>query len=181
MTATAADPRSSRPPADEYAPYYGKYIIKVGDGDVLATLTSQIGETFSLLRGIPESRGGFRYAEGKWSIRESIGHVADTERIFVYRAVRFSRNDATALPGFDENAFVANASFDQRSMTSLLDEFEAVRRATVAFFGGLSPDEMSRRGTASGHPFSVRALAWIIAGHELHHREILNTRYLVTG
>jgi uncharacterized damage-inducible protein DinB len=154
-------------------------LYTVADG--MGALTSQVGETLAQLRAIPESRGGHRYAEGKWSIRESIGHMADTERVFAYRAVRFARNDSTALPGFDENAFVANASFDQRSMTSLIDEFEAVRRATIAFFGGLAPDEMLRRGTASGHPVSVRALAWITAGHELHHREILNTRYLSTG
>lgn len=178
MTATAVDPRSTRPAPDEFAPYYGRYITKVADGDVLATLRTQIGETLAMLRAIPESRGGHRYAEGKWSIRESVGHMCDTERVFAYRAMRFSRNDATALPGFDENAFVANASFDQRSLASLVDEFEAVRRATIAFFDALTPDELQRRGTASDNPVSVRALAWIIAGHEVHHCEILKTRYL---
>lgn len=177
MTATAVDSRSTRPAPDEYAPYYGRYVSQVGDGDVLSTLKSQLDETLSLLRAIPEGRGGHRYAEGKWSIRESIGHMSDTERVFAYRAMRFSRNDATALPGFDENAFVANARFDERTLASLVDEFEAVRRATIAFFAGLTPDEMVRRGTASDNPVSVRALAWIIAGHEMHHREILKTRY----
>jgi uncharacterized damage-inducible protein DinB len=178
MTGTAVDPRSTRPGPDEFAPYYGRYITRVADGDVLATLRSQVGETTSMLRAIPESRGGHRYADGKWSIRESIGHMSDTERVFAYRAMRFSRNDPTALPGFDENAFVGNASFDQRSLASLVDEFEAVRRATLAFFDGLLPDEFQRRGTASENPVSVRALAWIIAGHEIHHRAILKERYL---
>jgi uncharacterized damage-inducible protein DinB len=178
MTATAVDPRSTRPGPDEFAPYYGRYVTKVADGDLVATLKSQIGETLALLRAIPESRGGHRYADAKWSIRECIGHMSDTERVFAYRAMRFSRNDATALPGFDENAFVANASFDQRSLASLIAEFEAVRNATVALVDGLSPDEFQRRGTASDNPVSVRALAWIIAGHEIHHREILKDRYL---
>lgn len=178
MTAAAVDPRSVRPADDEFAPYYGRYITKVADGDILATLRSQIGETRSMLRAIPDARAGHRYADGKWSIRECVGHMADTERVFAYRAMRFSRNDATALPGFDENAFVANASFDQRSLASLVDEFEAVRQATIALFDGLSPDEFQRRGTASDNPVSVRALAWIIAGHELHHRGILQERYL---
>ena len=181
MTATATDPRSVRPGPDEFAPYYGRYITRVRDGQIVATLREQLGDTLGLLRAIPESRGGHRYAEGKWSIRECIGHMSDTERVFAYRAMRFARDDRTALPGFDENAFVANSAFDQRTLSSLADEFEAVRRATVALFDPLTPDELLRRGTASDNPVSVRALAWIIAGHELHHREILATRYLVAG
>lgn len=179
MTSTAVDSRHSRPADDEYAPYYGRYITRVEDGDIVATLGRQIGQTLSELRAVPEARGGHRYAEGKWSIRECIGHMADTERVFAYRAMRFARNDATALAGFDENTFVANARFDERTLASLLDEFEAVRRATIALFGALTPDEMLRRGRASDNPVSVRALAWITAGHEVHHREILRTRYLV--
>lgn len=177
MTATATDPRSTRPAPDEYAPYYGRYITKVGDGDVVASLESQLTHTLEFLRAIPESKAGHRYAPGKWSIRECVGHMADTERIFCYRAVRFSRGDATPLPGYDENAFVANARFDARSMHSLIDELEAVRRASIPFFGSLVADEWMRKGTASDHGVSVRALAWIIAGHELHHLEVLKTRY----
>jgi uncharacterized damage-inducible protein DinB len=178
MTATAVESRHSRPAADEFAPYYGRYITRVADGDIVDTLRSQVGETLAMLRAIPESRGGHRYAEGKWSIRECVGHMSDTERVFAYRAMRFSRGDTVALPGFDENAFVANSSFDRRTLASLIDEFETVRRATVAFFDGVNGEEMLRRGTASDNPVSVRALAWIIAGHEVHHRGILRERYL---
>ncbi len=177
MTATAAEPRSTRPAPDEYAPYYGTYISKVPDGDVVRTLKGQIGDTLAYLRAIPESRGGHRYADGKWSIREVVGHLADAERIFTYRALRFSRQDSTALPGFDENAFVAGSRFDDRSLASVIGEYEAVRAATVAFFDALFPEEWTRHGTASGKEMSVRALAWVAAGHELHHLDVLRTRY----
>jgi hypothetical protein len=178
MTATATDPRSTRPAPAEYAPYYGRYITKVADGDVVRMLQDQIAATIPFLRAIPAEKAGHRYAPGKWSIRECIGHLVDTERIFAYRAVRIARNDATPLPGFDENAFVANARFDERSMSSLIDEFETVRRASIAFFDSLVAEEWLRKGTASDNPVSVRALAWIMAGHELHHLEVMKTRYL---
>ena len=178
MTATAAEPRSTRPAPDEFAPYYGTYINKVADGDVVRTMKSQVGDTVSYLRAIPESRGGHRYADGKWSIREVVGHLCDAERIFTYRALRFARQDNTALPGFDENAFVSGSRFDDRSLASLIAEFEAVRGASVALFDALFPEEWTRHGTASGKEMSVRALAWVIAGHELHHVDVLKTRYL---
>jgi uncharacterized damage-inducible protein DinB len=176
MTATA-DARTTRPAPDEYAPYYGTYIGKVAEGDVVAALKGQITDTLAYLRAIPESRGGHRYAEGKWSIREVVGHLADAERIFAYRALRFARDDNTALPGFDENAFVANARFDERTLASLVNEYEAVRHATIAQFDAFFPEELLRAGTASGKQMSVRALAWVIAGHELHHLGILKERY----
>jgi hypothetical protein len=176
MTATA-EARTSRPAPDEFAPYYGKYIEKVADGDVVEALKSQVGGTLGYLRSIPESRAGHRYAEGKWSIREVVGHLADAERIFAYRALRFARGDQTALPGFDENAFVANARFDDRTLASLVDEFAAVRAATIAQFDGFFPEEWVRCGSASGKVMSVRALAWVTAGHELHHLSILRERY----
>jgi len=177
MTAAATDDRATRPAAEEYAPYYGTYVSRVGDGDIVRTLKAQIGPTAALLRAIPESRAGHRYAPGKWSIREVIGHLTDAERIFAYRALRFARSDDTALPGFDENAFVANARFDDRTLASLVDEFAAVRAATIAQFEGFFPEEWVRSGTASGKVMSVRALAWVIAGHELHHLGILKERY----
>lgn len=178
MTSTATDPRATRPHEDEYAPYFGTYISKVGDGDIVATLTGQIDGTLAFLRGIPDSLAGHRYAPGKWSIREVVGHMSDAERVFAYRALRFGRGDATPLPGFDENEFVKRARLDERSHAGLVDEFEAVRRATVALFDGFFPDEWTRHGSASGKDVSVRALAWIAAGHELHHVDILKTRYL---
>ena len=176
MTVTA-DARTTRPAPEEYAPYYGTYIGKVADGDVVDALRGQITDTLAYLRAIPESRGGHRYAEGKWSIREVVGHLTDAERIFAYRALRFARDDSTPLPGFDENAFVANARFDERTLASLINEFEAVRRATIAQFESFFPEEWLRAGNASGKQMSVRALAWVIAGHELHHRGILRERY----
>lgn len=178
MTATAADPRATRPAPDEYAPYYGGYVSRVADGDVVATLRRQIVDTLAFLRGIPDSKAGHRYAPGKWSIREVVGHLCDAERVFAYRALRFARNDSTPLPGFDENAFVAASRLDDRSLAGIIAEFEAVRNATVPFFDALFPEEWARHGTASGKGMSVRALAWVIAGHELHHVSVLKERYL---
>jgi uncharacterized damage-inducible protein DinB len=178
MTATATNFRTTRPESGEYAPYYDRYIALVPDGDIVRHHESQIRDTATLVRGLPETLGGHRYAEGKWSIREVVGHLCDTERVFGYRAMRFARSDHTPLPGFDENAFVANSRFDARTLASLIDEFESVRRGTVAFFGGLDEDEWVRRGTANNNEMSVRALAWTVAGHELHHRGLLQTRYL---
>lgn len=178
MTAMTGAPRATRPGADEHAPYYGAYVGKVPDGDVVRTLAAQIGETAALLRGIPEAGAGHRYAEGKWSIREVVGHVADAERIFAYRALRFARGDGTELPGFDEAAFVARSRLDHRTLGSLVDELLAVRGATVALFDHLFPEEWDRRGTANGKVMSVRALAWVIAGHERHHVAVLRERYL---
>lgn len=178
MTAAAVEPRATRPSPDEYAPYYGTYIRKVVDGDIVRTLKTQIAETVTYLRGIPESRERHRYAPDKWSVREVVGHVSDAERVFAYRALRFARGDTTALPGFDENEFVKGARLDDRTLPSIVAEFVAVRSATVALFDGLFPEEWARLGTASGKQMSVRGLAWVIAGHELHHLEVLKTRYV---
>jgi hypothetical protein len=178
MTATAMEPRVTRPSANEFAPYYGTYVNKVADGDIVATLKTQIGSTLEYLRAIPEARGGHRYAEGKWSIREVIGHMSDAERVFAYRALRFARADATPLPGFDENEFMKQSRLDDRSLASLIAEFEAVRAASVALFDGLFPEEWTRHGSASGKDVSVRGLAWIMAGHEVHHLEVLKSRYV---
>lgn len=180
MTATANPTydRATRPAPDEFAPYYGTYINKVADGDIVRALRTQIADTAAFVRTIPESRGGHRYAPGKWSIREVVGHLSDAERIFCYRALRFARADTTPLPGFDENEFMKVARFDDRTLASVVAEFEAVRGATVALFDALVPDEWPRHGTASGKEMSVRALAWVIAGHELHHLGVLKERYL---
>ena len=179
MTATEPTSRATRPDASEYAPYYGTYISKVPDDDIVAVLARGMRSTSDLLGSIREENGGHRYAPGKWSIREVIGHLCDAERVFAYRAMRFARSDATNLPGFDENAFVANSSFDARTVTDLAEEFRCVRAASIAFFGTLNADEWLRQGIANHQPVSVRALAWICAGHELHHMDLLRTRYLV--
>jgi hypothetical protein len=175
--ATTAAP-IARPQNDEYVPYYGKYISLVPDGDLVETLRTQIAETVSLLRSIPEDRASYRYAPGKWSIKEVVGHMADVERIMTYRALRIARADATPLPGFDENAYVPAANFEARSLTSLAHELEEVRRATIALFETLEPGAAARRGAANNNEISARALAYIIAGHERHHVGILRERYL---
>lgn len=171
--------RATSPPSPgEYAPFYHTYIQRVGDADVLGALQTQRDETRSLLGDVPEERAGYRYAPGKWSIREVAGHLADTERVIAYRALRIARADPTPLAGFDENAWVAHAGFDARPLADLAADLSAVRDATLRFFEGLPPEAWTRRGTANGAEMSVRALAYIIAGHELHHREVLRTRYL---
>jgi hypothetical protein len=177
-TATPTESRSTRPAPDEYAPYYGRYIEKVPDGDIVRTLREQREATAAFLRGIADAKAGHRYAPDKWSIREVVGHLGDCERIFAYRALRFARADDTMLPGFDENEFVKHARLDDRPMTSLIAELDAVRGASIALFDGLFPEEWSRAGNANGKTMSVRAFAWTIAGHELHHLGILKERYL---
>jgi hypothetical protein len=178
MTAAATAPPIARPQTDEYIPYYGKYISLVPEGDLVETLRAQIGDTLALVRAIPEQRASHRYAPGKWSIKEVVGHMADVERVMTYRALRIARGDATPLPGFDENAWVPAANFDARPLASLAHELEQVRGATVAFFETLGPEAAARRGSANNSPISARALAYIIAGHERHHVGILKERYL---
>jgi uncharacterized damage-inducible protein DinB len=168
----------ARPGTDEYAPYYGTYIGKVPDGDLRSMLSAQLAETLALIRSIPEARGGHRYAPDKWSIKGVLGHLADSERIFSYRALRIARGDATPLPGFEQDDYVPAGGFDDRTLRDLAEELAAVRQATSHLFAHLDPAALERRGTASGKPISVRALAYIIAGHELHHVGILKTRYL---
>ena len=167
-----------RPAADEYAPYYGRYISRVPDGDLCVMLASQLADTLALVRAIPEQRGTHRYADGKWSIKEVIGHVSDTERIMSYRALRFARADQTPLPGFEQNDYVPVGGFDRRTLQDLSEELAAVRQATIHLLRPLDPAALTRGGTASGNRVSVRALAYIIAGHERHHVEILKTKYL---
>ncbi|MDO8501430.1 MAG: DinB family protein [Gemmatimonadaceae bacterium] len=170
--------RSIRPVAGEYASYYASYIARVPDGDIVETLDRQISESLELFRSIPESLGDHRYAPGKWSIREVIGHIADAERVFAYRALRFSRADTTPVAGFDENAYVSNAPFARTSLADLASGLEHVRRASLYLFAGLDEEAMTRRGIANGFEVSVRALAWITAGHETHHIDVLRARYL---
>ena len=170
--------REKKPDVSEHLPYYGRYIALVPDGDVVSILESQFRDTHSLLAGIPPARSKHRYAPGKWSINEMVGHVIDTERIFSVRALRFARSDPAPLPGFEQDDYVNNASFDSYPLAELVAELDGVRRSTVLFFRHLTEDAWMRKGVANNAEITVRALAWIIAGHELHHREILRTRYL---
>jgi len=167
-----------RPLADEYDAYYAQYINLVPDGDVLQHLGRQIEETVRLLGSLSDRDGDFRYAEGKWSIKEVIGHVADTERIFVYRALCFARGEPAGLPSFDENEYVRRAKFASRRLPDLIAELRAVRGSTLEFFAGLDAEESERRGRANNKPYSVRAIAYIITGHERHHAKGLTQRYL---
>ena len=167
-----------RPDASEYAPNYGTYVSKVPEGNLVTILEDQRRETQDLLAAIPEGRALHRYAPGKWSIKEVVGHVTDAERVFSYRALRFARGDETPLSGFDEKAYAPAGHFDAHSLPDLAAELDAVRRATIALFSGLDPEALARRGLANNKEISVRALAYVIAGHERHHVEILRERYL---
>jgi hypothetical protein len=168
-----------RPQTDEYNSYYERYISSVPEGDVIARLASQGNETAALLASIPEDRGTYRYAPDKWSVKEMLGHVIDTERIMSYRALCIARGDTVALPGFEQDDYVRGGSFERVKLASLADEFVAVRRATTLLFHHMHSEACTRRGTANGNPISVRALAWIIAGHELHHRAVLEAKYAI--
>jgi len=166
------------PDRTEAAEYYFKYIDQVPPGDICRILHGQVAEMLPLLQGITEERSRHRYAPDKWSLREVLGHLNDTERLFVARAFWFARGFDSPLPSFDQNTAVAAAAADQRSWNSHVEEFLAVRAATVAFFQNLPADAWARRGVASGNPFTVRALAYLAAGHVTHHMKIVRERYL---
>src|ERR1700748_2968933 len=166
-----------RPEPGEYAPFYETYVSKVQGADVLSQLESQRLQTAQLFAAGSERDGNFRYAPDKWTIKEVVGHLSDSERIFSYRALRIARGDQTPLPGFEQDDYVKNGNFAEQSVADLVAEFGSVRAAPLALFRSLNGAAGSRRGTASEKPVTVRALAFIIAGHELHHREILKERY----
>jgi len=168
--------RITKPQPEEHAEYYAKYIKLVGD-DALGALRSQSASTPRLLSGLSEAQAMHRYAPGKWSVKEVVGHMIDGERVFSYRALRVARADTTPLPGFDENAWVPAAHFDRRPMPDLVADYQTVRAATVALFSSFEEEALVRMGTANDQPISVRALAHMIAGHELHHVAILRERY----
>jgi hypothetical protein len=170
--------RSIRPKGDEHIPYYSTYIDRVPDGDIVETLKTSTPDVLAFLRAIPESRFDYRYAPDKWSIRQIVGHLSDGERVFQYRAWRFSRGDTIAVPGFDENLYVANGPFEHVSMSDLIDEFESLRRASIRLFNNMDEQAMARRGVANDAEISVRAIAFIIEGHVSHHMQVLRDRYL---
>jgi hypothetical protein len=172
MTPTLAPDRT------EAAEYYFTYIDKVPPGDICQILDGQLAEMLPLLQGISEDRSLYRYAPDKWSIREALGHVNDAERLFVFRAFWFARGFTDPLPSFDQNVAVPVSGAHSRSWSSHIEEFRAIRAATVTFFRSLPSEAWARRGVASGNPFTVRALAYVVAGHLAHHVKILNERYL---
>lgn len=167
-----------RPAPDEYAQFYASYISLVPDGDVLESLERQRNDTEKLLGSISEAKAAHRYAPDKWSIKGVVGHVVDSERVFSYRALVIGRGDPTPLPGFDEKSWAQSANFDERELKELVEEYALVRDATLALLRALPEAAWSRRGTANNWPVTVRALAWIIAGHERHHLKVLRERYL---
>jgi hypothetical protein len=168
----------TKPEASEHDPYYSRYINLVNREDIIRVLSMQIDDTLALLRDIPDSRGDFRYAPDKWSVKEVIGHVIDTERVFAYRALTFARNDRTSLPGFEQDDWIRGGSYAAQPLKELASEFECVRRSNIYLFQHLDGDAWMRRGKANNAEVSVRALAYIIAGHEMHHRQILQTKYI---
>jgi uncharacterized damage-inducible protein DinB len=171
----------ARPQASEYSPYYDRYISLVQGEDILNTLDEQRRQTMLLLCGRDDEDGDFRYAPEKWSAKEVLGHVCDTERIFAYRALRISRADTTPLEGFEQDDYVQNGPFAQRPLADLVEDFIAVRRATLSLLRNLDEMAWSRRGSANKNEVSVRALAYIIAGHELHHRRVLEEKCFVAS
>jgi uncharacterized damage-inducible protein DinB len=170
------DEQSSSPLHGEHAPYYNKYISLVPRSDIVGILQKQAEDT-EALRALTDEEACFRYAPDKWSIKQLLGHVIDTERIFAYRALRIARGDQTPIEGFEQDDYVRNGPFEKVSMTELMNEYVAVRNSTIMLFRHLEPQAWTRRGVANNNEVTVRAIAHIIAGHELHHRQILKEKY----
>jgi uncharacterized damage-inducible protein DinB len=168
-----------RPQSNEYAPYYGKYVMLVPDGNFLEILEAQFRDMKLLLEPLTDQQADFRYAPGKWSVKETLGHINDAERIFAVRILRIARGDETPLPGFEQDDFVKVSNASSRKLADLLEEFTAIRRATIALIRSLDDASWLRRGTASGEPVSVLAIAFIIAGHVVHHRNIFAEKYMI--
>jgi uncharacterized damage-inducible protein DinB len=168
----------ARPDPSEYPPYFATYLAKVPAGDLLEILEGQWEELGCLLEELDDDAADFRYAEGKWSVKELMGHLLDAERIFAYRMLCIARGEQAPLPGFDENAYVAHGGFSARPLEALLEEYDLIRGSTLALLRGLDEASFSRKGISNKNPVTVRALAWILAGHEHHHLGILKERYL---
>lgn len=166
------------PERSETAPYYHTYIGYITTGDILGTLETQLGDSLTFFRAISDEKSLYRYAPGKWTIRQSLNHISDTERVFLSRAMWFARKFDSPLPSFDQEIAVANAGANDIAWSNHIEEFRAVRLASLAFFRNLPADAWMRTGIASGNPFTVRSLAYIAAGHVAHHRKIFEDRYL---
>ena len=168
---------NSRPAPDEYAPYAEKYISLITGNDILGALQAQLNQTTTLFSGRSERDGDFRYAPDKWTVKEVVGHISDSERVFSYRALSIARGDQTPLPGFEQDDYVRAAHFNKRTLADLVEEFADVRLASLALFSSFDAEAWVRRGFANKNPATVRGLAFTLAGHELHHRRILEQRY----
>jgi hypothetical protein len=168
----------ARPQSEEYAEYFSGYIGKVPGADVLVFLQQQLESIARDIRGIDPAKGDFRYENGKWSVKELLGHIIDTERVFSYRALVFARNDSSGLPGFDQDPWARHANYANLSFNDIADEFECVRRSTLALFRHLDAAAWDRMGVANNKKMTTRAAAYVIAGHTQHHMDILKARYL---
>jgi uncharacterized damage-inducible protein DinB len=164
--------------SNEYASYYSTYVDLVPEGDMISILMHQMEETEDIIKDLTEQQAHFSYGVGKWSIKEVIGHIADTERIMGYRLLSFARGEKAELPGYDDNDYVRNASFNGLSLQDLLENFQITRKSTLQLIKSLPSEAFLRRGKANGSEVSVRALVYIIAGHELHHRNLIKERYM---
>ncbi|PGL69017.1 squalene--hopene cyclase [Bacillus sp. AFS055030] len=167
----------ARPYSNEYNPHFRGYIELVPEGDLQTILRRQLEESISFFKAIPKEKSDYRYAKGKWSIKEVLGHLVDTERIMCYRLLAIARGDQTPLPSFDENAYNDYANFNRLELEQLINEFQTVRQATLSMLENLSIDTLVNEGIVLNHPTTPRAIAYIIAGHELHHLKIINERY----
>lgn len=168
----------SRPEKDEYISHFEKYVQLIDNNNIEDVLVAQSQEMQSLLTGITDEQANYRYAEGKWSLKETVGHVADSERFMAFRLLNISRGLLEPLPGFDENELMAGASFATWPIVDILDDYLAVRRATLTLIRGIATKAWLRQGIVSNGPMSARALVWITAGHERHHLNILREKYL---
>jgi len=168
----------NKPAPDEYADFYAGYISGVPDGEILTLLQSELERTSSLLRSLTPEQASHRYGEGKWSVKEIVGHIIDGERTFGHRALCFARQDPAHLPGFDQEDYAQSSNADDRPLNQLVDELNTVRQSNIALFRSLDDAMWSHRGIASDCEFTVRALAYIIVGHEIHHRSVIERRYL---
>ncbi|MBK6291066.1 MAG: DinB family protein [Ignavibacteria bacterium] len=169
-----------RPAAHEFPAYYEQYVDQVEEDDVMSTLDGQREEMAAFAAVLDDDRARYRYEDGKWSIKEVIGHLLDAERIFGTRALCIARGEEQPIPGFDENTYVANALFDKRPLKSIMDEWFHLRDANICLFASLSEEDVSRIGIANGKPITPRAIIWTIAGHTVHHLRILRERYGVS-
>ncbi|WP_436374920.1 DinB family protein [Cytobacillus sp. BC1816] len=167
-----------KPKSNEYAPYYEKYVSSVPEGDLLQILDEQIKETMNLVKDLNEDQAQFRYAPEKWTVKEVIGHITDTERIMSYRLLCIGRGDLAKLPGYDDNEYVKNGQFNRFSIRELVEQLSYVRQNTIALLKSLDDESLLRRGNANGTEVTARAIAYIIAGHELHHRTLIKDRYM---
>ena len=168
----------NRPKHNEYPSYYSQYINLVQDGDIIHILYEQMRSMTQFVNSFSEEVAAYRYAPDKWSVKEVVGHVMDTERVFSYRALCFARNDKTHLPAFDQDAYVKQANFGKRTLLDIADEYRSVRKGTICLYRSFEEGILNRVGTASDYSLALRSIPYILVGHEMHHRNVIETCYL---